>query len=484
MPESSASNYAISIKVGEMELEFLGHQGWRFEASSSRILLDVVGRKMGYGAGALQTYPVRDLPDKLFATCDMMIISHEHADHFEIETLSRVYEINPEIKIALPDISPISLRTLIEEIGFDILEFTAYDVLTVGTISVTILPCLYSRYEPDVYAFLVEESVSGSSFFTAVDAIPTKYALAFLQENCPNRTIDNFTNNFVARHPTQHQYPTVNSKKENLQNAFSLLQEFLNTYNSNTVVISGLGWAYDDSHLNQAVFQVHHSELVEMHSQTTSNAKVSEAIIGYTLHLNGLTVTRSASEIQKEESPNRVYDHVVYEGYVYSSSTAPIDPQNEKLIDGWITGYLAHYLGLGARKLNTAAHRDRMNASENFFLFGYLAGDNCFGYSYDYARCTFVPDTTTQISDLKERYTNGLLVKWQELIGVIEGRNEAHITFEVDSVSWNNDFDISDEPIDVEIGFVLNPRHRSDVFAKFYHNEKNRVYAARLKSGE
>jgi L-ascorbate 6-phosphate lactonase len=83
-----------------MKIQFLGQAGFLMSGTRSRYLIDpylsdfvITG---GYGSAELfmRNFPPPILPGELF-NIDAVFITHDHADHCDLETLSVVYKNNP-----------------------------------------------------------------------------------------------------------------------------------------------------------------------------------------------------------------------------------------------------------------------------------------------------------------------------------------------------------------------------------------------------
>src|SRR5882757_8846778 len=144
-----------------MKITFLGHQGWQIENNKGRsFLLDPILEEIGNGAARLPVWPQRRLDFSKMAPIDAVIISHEHADHFSLETLAA---LPPRCKIYISDLASLAMATAIREMGFQVERFTALDTFSINGLKITPLPALYNKLEPHVYALLVQDD-SGATF--------------------------------------------------------------------------------------------------------------------------------------------------------------------------------------------------------------------------------------------------------------------------------------------------------------------------------
>lgn len=236
-----------------MKITFLGHQGWQIENNKGRsFLLDPILEAIGNGADRLPIWPQRRLDFDKMAPIDAVIISHEHADHYSLETLAA---LPPRCKIYISDLASLAMATAIKDMGFVVERFTALATFAINGIKITPLPALYNRLEPDVYALLLQDN-SGASFLTAIDTVAHPDIFAWLAQNCPQRTMDNLTNNFLEPRQPLVNDPQAYTKSRGIV-AGSML-EFVQKFRPTRAVISGQGWCFKDRHakFNHSLFSV------------------------------------------------------------------------------------------------------------------------------------------------------------------------------------------------------------------------------------
>ncbi|MFL6550760.1 MAG: MBL fold metallo-hydrolase, partial [Povalibacter sp.] len=218
-----------------MRITFLGHQGWHFEQEGRGFLLDPIQESMGNGATRLPVWPRRRLDFAKFEPLDAVLISHEHADHFSLETLAALPR---RLRVFIPDLASSAMSAAITELGFRVERFGALKPFTISGIQITALPGLYNTLEPDTYALLMQD-VSGASFLTTIDTVPHPDVCAWLAQHCPNRTLDNLTNNFVEPRAPLLAGTGTHVKSRSIVAANML--EFVETFAPRRAVVSGQG---------------------------------------------------------------------------------------------------------------------------------------------------------------------------------------------------------------------------------------------------
>jgi len=267
-----------------MRITFLGHQGWQFENDRGRsFLLDPIYEEMGNGDVRLPVFPPRQLDFNAMAPIDAVIISHEHADHFSLDTLNRLPK---RCRILISDLASYAMGRAIEELGFRVERFTALQTFNLNGLKVTPLPALYNTLEPDVYALLVEDD-SRASFLTAIDTVPHPDLFAWLAAHCPQRTLDNLTNNFIeSRHAL---IDDENSYLESRAIVVGTTLEFVRQFKPRRAVVAGQGWSFkgDKGVLNHSYFSVDNGWLTEAARRIVPQVEWYEGIPGMRFTLRG-----------------------------------------------------------------------------------------------------------------------------------------------------------------------------------------------------
>ncbi|MFB2875115.1 MBL fold metallo-hydrolase [Aeromonas jandaei] len=446
-----------------MIIKYLGHQGWHFTVGDRGVTLDIVGGFMGNGFIKVSTVPERIIDDEIIEKTDIFIISHEHADHFEIDFLKHVFTINPNAEFFLPDLASNALEALLNAIGFKVYRFGAYQKLNYAGLKITALPCYYSRYEPDVYALFFEDTESQTSFFTPIDGVPLPESLEYVKQHTIGTRLDNFTNNFVSRPYNQH-YLQYTTKDENLKNVNENLQRYIEALDSTHVVISGLGWKYHSENLNSIMFHVHHHELFT----NKKDLKPTPA-----LYLDQYNITHEGVFIINHkdyyDDSDRTFSPLKSNTYKFQFIDSFVDHFSFIQLQEWIKGELSLFISLGCKKLNKAMHYLMMEGINDSFCLTVYHEGKFYQFAYDFSNSRFMfVSSSNSIEMIRDKYTMGIALNSKDLFGVMQCSEEAHICFEVNSMTWNKRIDLLPEYSDVDIASVLHPRYRAAGYKEYY----------------
>lgn len=462
-----------------MQVHHLGHQGWSITTSSgqTKILVDYVERNMGHGLIVLPKYPNPQLALDL-ASYQAIVISHEHADHFEIEALAKIHEANPKIVACVPDLASRALPAILETIGYRVIQYSSFQRILIGDLEVTALPCDYSRLEPDLYGLLFKDRSNSATFLTSIDGILSKQAIDYVGKTAPTRSLDNVTNNYVVRCGVQHGLAaeTALQHRSFMQDVFA---SYCDELGARRVVLSGLGWCYpppfDD--LNKIMFPVKHGQL----SDGAAAARLSFA------HpcRPGDRFQLSEDDAWLVSGPDEhIVDERAFGMGTWSAASldvfAPLDEAAMSALRAWIQDELGPLVGTGAKKLCEACHDLRSEGESHAFVLAVRNGTSCIAHEFDFARLEFKEARADACSmeDLQGRYAMGLIVPARVLDAIRTGQDEAHICFEVACITWNSRWDLLPECADVDIAASLHPRYRSDLYYQQYRAALARRTAA------
>ena len=229
-----------------MQITFLGHQGWAFGDQDGIVLLDPLLQSMSAGPVDLPVWPARRLEFSAMPKIAGLVISHEHPDHFDIETL-----INLPYRgdVWIPDLSTSALATCLRELGFTVRRYGPFQSFTPGAgVEFTPLAPDFFKTEVDVYGLLVRREEK--SFLTMIDTWPSPITFAWLEEHCPRRTLDNFTNNSVVR----SRYLSVDRtepaaiREKAIASTLESAVTWVDGFSPTRVAISGQGWSFPAPH--------------------------------------------------------------------------------------------------------------------------------------------------------------------------------------------------------------------------------------------
>jgi len=123
-----------------VRLQYMGHAGFLIESAECSILIDpVLANRTEENAD--KTYAHADLPDVI----DYLCITHNHADHINIESLLQIrHKVR---KVLVPKnnggtLADPSLRLLLKEIGFNVMEVDDVEVIPVASGRIISIPFL------------------------------------------------------------------------------------------------------------------------------------------------------------------------------------------------------------------------------------------------------------------------------------------------------------------------------------------------------
>lgn len=463
-----------------MHIKHLGHQGWSISAATGRanILLDYVEKNMGHGLITLPRYPAIAL-DLDLASFHALIISHEHADHFEIDFLIKLRKANPTLTVCIPDLSSVALSGILRDIGYQVLRYSAFQTIAIGDLEVTALPCEFSKLEPDLYGLLFRDKSDASTFLTSIDGMLSRRALDYILRVAPERSLDNFTNNYVVRSLAQH-----GIAHESAEQHSAYMRQFLASYcqewNARRVVISGLGWCYPSpfEDLNALMYPVTHRDLIDdeiVDAVDFIHACMPGDAFGLSEHKAILDGRHSQS--MPDERGFARSDAPFTPGYHF----LPLAPDPLAVLHAWIQDDLAKMIGACAKKLCEACHDIRSEGSKKAFVLVVENGGAQYLHDFDFARLTFrdLPPGPADRDRLQSDYAMGLVVPARVLEAIRVGQDEAHICFEVACSSWNSRWDLLPECPDVDIAACLHPRYRAELY---YAQYRQVVHAQREPS--
>ena len=158
-----------------MKYTFIGHQSWLVEDGTSKVLLDPLledtfGTDNQFG---IEVVPPRKVMESAYKNIDAVILSHEHSDHFHIQSLNKIDRTTP-IYVGILTIEP--MVRCIEAMGFIVYLLKSRDKISIGTLDFTAYQAhpKTAIWESRVYQFLFHSNLNDYSIFIAVDALISK----------------------------------------------------------------------------------------------------------------------------------------------------------------------------------------------------------------------------------------------------------------------------------------------------------------------
>lgn len=156
-----------------MKVTFIGHQTWLVEHGTTKILVDPLlckdfGLIKNY---RIDIYPPRSVDVGALADVDLIFLSHEHSDHFDIESLNLL----PRSAVFVVGVTLVEpVKQCIRDLGFTLTEIESTAPLVIKDVCLRFYPAdpRTAFWESRVTQVHLEEAVSPSSgVFIAVDAL-------------------------------------------------------------------------------------------------------------------------------------------------------------------------------------------------------------------------------------------------------------------------------------------------------------------------
>ncbi len=177
---------------------FIGHQGWMFQSEGACLLADPLLCEEFGQAHALQyrVFPPRTFHWDHFPRVDAVLLTHEHDDHFDIPSLSR---IDRRVPIFLSARSSVAGYEILRRMGFTVHPLVPGVPLTFAELEVFPLCGDHVRTnnsdEWDTLPYLVRHTRGDGSFFSTVDVALTQGLLEAARARARLPGLFGWTNN-------------------------------------------------------------------------------------------------------------------------------------------------------------------------------------------------------------------------------------------------------------------------------------------------
>jgi hypothetical protein len=450
-----------------MIVTYLGHQGWSFRSKEGHVFLDPVFRTIGNAGVQLPVWPDREIDVARLGKIAGLVLSHEHSDHFDIETLYRMPWRGP---VHISDRSSAAMRQLLLDLGYTVVRHAAFDVVRIADVEITFLPLAWSLLEPDAYGFLVR-SEDGTSFFTGVDGMPHAQTVKWLETHQPSRTVDNFTNNYLESLPelTGRLGDEAFSVGAMTRNMIAGVEQL----RPSRVVMSGQGWTYPPkySDFNHRFFNVTHEVMVPIMKGIYSDIQWEAPLPGTRLALNGEVTADSAVDFVV----GRKTTQRDYQGY---SAALAGEPWSRRRCLGsdelWrVRDFIENDFGrlieshghrLMERLFALASHAD--NSVLPTLALRVLNGDGAFHYVLDQGWLRFTPAADSL--DIRHGVAAGVEIWASDLLLLIEGREEPYLVYETAVRRWCNAGVLIGSTVHVHVFLAFGPRMDPDAYYLSY----------------
>lgn len=171
-----------------MKLTFLGHQGWMIESTDYRLLVDPIVRPYFRNSAhsRVWVYPPRRLALERLGRIDAVFFTHEHEDHFHIES---IHALDRDTTIYLSGNMSGSAERILHEMGFArVRRLFAMEEIALGNeLTMTLFPPPGAVFERWVLQPFIVGREYTDSFFNPVDCPVSKEFLAKAQRESINR---------------------------------------------------------------------------------------------------------------------------------------------------------------------------------------------------------------------------------------------------------------------------------------------------------
>jgi len=452
-----------------MRVTFLGHQGWQIENRGRSLLLDPILESVGNGAQRMPIWPQRRLDFTCLAPLDAVIISHEHADHFSLETL---HALPRHCAILVSDLSSNAMTTAIAELGFKVERFSALRGFVINGITVTPLPGLYNLLEPDAYALLMQDE-GNASFLTAIDTVAHPDVFGWLAQHCPVRTLDSFTNNFIEPRQSLLQDPQAYTQSRALVAANAM--EFVRKFTPRRAVISGQGWSFQGAKapLNHSCFSVDNTWLASAARELAPHVEWFDGEPGmrFTLQADQVTVDRSPA-IPAGLRTSRTFRPEALPSEVFEpwSELHQLAGERLKAVRAFILERFGLVLGAHAPKLMEALYylksQDIGHVVPTLGLSLRNGESRCL-YEFDYGHLVM----REARSGRSKPPALGLELWASDFELLLGAQEEAFTIYESAVQRWNHVPGVIDDALLMETLLWFTPRFRPQEFLGFYRSQ-------------
>jgi hypothetical protein len=451
-----------------MRITFLGHQGWRFEHGGSSFLLDPILEEIGNGVVGLPVWPRRRLDFDKLKPIDAVVVSHEHNDHFSLATLAA---LPAGCRVYVSDLSSAAMGKAIAELGFEVTRFTALQSFTLCGMELTALPGLYNTLEPDAYALLVRDA-SGGSFFTGIDTVTHPDVLAWLARHCPERTLDNLTNNFVQ--PRQALVDDANAHTKSRAIVVGSMLEFVQKFRPRRAVVSGQGWCFQGAKqkLNHTFFSVDNRWLTQTARELAPHVDWFDGTPGSRFTLTGADLAADrAPEI--DEPPPAAYTDRTFlataarepEPFQPWSGVRSVPADRLRKIRDFIVDSFGRIFGAHAPNLAQRLYYLKFQGGGTFGL-SVRNGNARHVFELDYGQLAFVE----RAAGAPDRAAVGLEIWAGDLELLLGAEEDAFMILESAVRSWTRVPELVDTAMLLEAFLWFTPRFRPNEYLSFYRS--------------
>ncbi|MDZ7881784.1 MAG: MBL fold metallo-hydrolase [Mycobacterium sp.] len=160
-----------------MDITFIGHNAMYFGTVGGLLIDPVLEKKYGddYTSSPVEIYPPRDVDYETLPAPSAIVISHEHSDHFQIASLSK---LSRDATVYVGPLMPDAVRELVTALGFGLIEAEFGRPYEAGDVLFQLYPAgrqtaLWESRVSQIYVRDLGDPEFGGAFIT-VDALPSE----------------------------------------------------------------------------------------------------------------------------------------------------------------------------------------------------------------------------------------------------------------------------------------------------------------------
>ena len=395
-----------------------------------------------------------------------MIVSHEHNDHFSLDTLAALPSPCP---IYVSDLSSLAMTTAIAELGFPVVRFGALRPFALCGLELTALPGLYNTLEPDTYGLLVR-APDGASFLTGIDTVAHPDVLGWLALHCPVRTLDNLTNNFVE--PRQRLVADPLAFQRSRAAVAGTMLEFVQKFLPRRAVVSGQGWCFKGAkaNLNHSFFSVDNAWLTATARELAPQVAWFDGAPGMRFTLAGDTLAvDEAPEIELGPRVSREFDPAALqsaEPFLPWSGVPTLGADRLRAVRDFVTAQLGRVIGGHApslmQRLYYLKFQNKPDVAPTLGL-NVRNGDARHAFALDYGRLEF-----TELPAGARPAAVGLELWASDLELMLRAEEDAYMIAESAARTWSHAEDLVDSPALLEALLWFTPRFRPHEHLRHY----------------
>lgn len=460
-----------------MLITYLGHQGWAADTPAGCVLIDPIFRTIGNAGVQLPIWPDREIDPDLLGPIAGIVLSHEHSDHFDIDTLHRMPWRGT---VYISDRSSRSMSAILLDMGYEIQRMQPYQTLSFPELNITALPLAWSILEPDSYGFLLR-GADETTFFTSVDGMPHKNTIRWLHRECPHRSVDNFTNNYMEP------LPELTGRRGSDRYATGAMTATMiaavEQMRPRRVVLSGQGWSYppEYSDLNHRFFNITHRRMLPVLAEIYPD-------IGWEAPQPG-TIIGLGGERQDGEIADFVITRTTtprdYQGYTtprtgrpWSGVTSLDECELDRLLTFVHTDFgqqvNAHAADLMAQ-LYTLSTQQSSSVMPTVAL-RLLDDSGPRHYLLDQGWLEFIPAPPG--TNLRTDVAGGVEIWASDLLLLVDGREEPYLVYETAVRRWSNAPGVIGEALHVRLFAGFGPRIQPGPYYESYRRRWAQVEQA------